>query len=369
MRLSLLSICCIAALPAASLANTPASSVWRDAARASMTPAYDWAVDPAAVAEAPNARLSLREATHEAMVSSIRGTELALTFSEGSLGRSLTTTPPDRLLAFGRSAFSASQTNTSLRHSFDDQSQVALTAIIARNRFSTPGMGSSPWHAPEQFTGVRQQGVAELSEGGGVQLSFDRALSDALTLNLAMRSRLDMDPFKSYRGIYSEAGDFDLPGFAQMGVEWSLGSRYALGFDVQRVLYSDVQPFTSTVLPSRFLALLGDGGSPEFAWRDLTVYSAEFALLDDVGGRWSLRYSTQQQPEPTSAILSRALADQYSDTNLSMGYQRNFGVSSTFQLAASYAPAAYFTAPAPFVQRDFDGGSQVEIEAQWTLAF
>ena len=345
---------------------------WKAYARNSMTPQFDWAVSkPAPVASVRGlTRGSLLRASTQQALSGWRGQDqLSVSFANGSFGSELRAGASLNVLARGSAAVVGEQSNTSLHQSFGEQMDFALTAIVARSRYATPGMGTSPWQSEEQFSGVRQSGVQEISEGGGVQLSLNRALSERLSLNVALQSRLDLDAFKSYRGIYSEAGDFDLPGFARTGIEWAISDRVALAADVQRVMYSEVETFTAASLPTRFLALLGDGSSPEFAWEDLTVYSAEAAVLDDFGGRWSLRYSTQQQPRPTSAVLSRALADQYSNLNVGLGYRRAVGRSGQFELSASYAPAAYFLASAPFLQRDFDGGSQVEVEAQWSLAF
>jgi len=379
VRLNLLAAATLLALPAfcaaaGSASNGGANAQWRAYAQASMTPDFDWAVDaPAqarAVRSANQTRPSLlREATQAAMVNWRQDGKLSLSFSSGSFGSGLRSDVPLEQLAQISSPINGTRTSTSLHHAVGERADLALTAILARNRFATPGMGTEPWQSAEQFTGVRQNNVQEISEGGGVQLSLNQALSDRVSLNVAVQSRLDLDPFKSYRGIYSEAGDFDLPGFARTGLEWAVTDRFALGADVQRVLYSSVETFTAASLPTRFLALLGDGNSPEFAWQDLTVYSAEAALLDDFGGRWSLRYSTQQQPRPTSAVLANALSDQYSDLNLGLGYRRYVGPAGLFRFTASYAPAAYFMASAPFLQRDFDGGSQIEVEAQWSVAF
>jgi len=370
LRLTLLTAACLIALPGLAVAGSAAD--WKAYARNSMTPQFDWAVSkPAAVASVRSqSRASLlRTSTQQALAGWRGQDQLNLSFSKGSFGSDLRTGSSLNVLSRGSDVIVGEQSSTSLHQSFGAQMDFALTAIVARSRYATPGMGTSPWQSVEQFSGVRQSGVQEVSEGGGVQLSLDRALSERLSLNVALQSRLDLDAFKSYRGIYSEAGDFDLPGFARTGIEWAVSDRFALGADVQRVMYSEVETFTAASLPTRFLALLGDGSSPEFAWEDLTVYSAEAALLDDFGGRWSLRYSTQQQPRPTSAVLSRALSDQYSDLNLGFGYRRAVGQAGQFELSASYAPAAYFLASAPFLQRDFDGGSQVEVEAQWSLAF
>ncbi len=366
-----LALACIVALPAA-LASTAASAApdWRAYASVSMTPEFDWAAAAptrAAAARDLRSRESLREATRRALLAGDDAAGWQLSFQTRTL--SVGDAQREPLVRQSAAGFSGAQNRTTLRQSVGDNADVSLTAIVARHRFATPGMGLSPTQSVEQFAGVRQSAVQEVSEGGGVELAFGQSLGERMLWTMSLQTRVDMDPFKAYRGIYSEAGDFDLPGHVQAGLSWAVGERWTLGADVQRVMYSDIETFTSATLPTRFLALLGDGSSPEFAWRDLTVYSAQASVDDDFGGRWSLRYSTQQQPRPTSAMLSRALADQYSDLNLGLGYQRPLGRSGQFQLTASYAPAAYFLAPAPFVQRDFDGGSQVEVEAQWSLAF
>ncbi len=357
-------MCCLLALPG--LAG--ASEHWRQYAQRSIAPDFDWAQTEVVAQTQPTQTLSLRDATREALAS-WRGGEGWRVDLSSSRGTARWNGPELGLLAQGQSSFNFGSTNTTLRQPLGDRSMLALTAIVARGRFATPGMGASPWHAVEQFTGVRQAGVQEVSEGGAVELAMARSLNERLLWTVSVQSRLDMDPFKNYHGIYSEAGDFDLPGHVRTGLEWAAGSRFTVAADVQRVMYGDVQAFSTLALPTRLLALLGDGDSPQFAWRDLMVYSAEAAVHDDFGGRWSLRYSTQQQPKPTSELLSRALSEQYSDLNIGLGYRRNIGRAGYFQMAASYAPAAYFMASMPFVQRDFDGGSQVEVEAQWAFSF
>lgn len=366
-----LAIACVVALPAALATSSEAAAEdWRAHAARSLTPAFDWAASAPAVDAQPRdlrARESLREATRRALLAGDTAAGWQLSFQSRALQVGDAQREP--LVRQAASSFTGMQNRTTLRQDLGSDADVSLTAIVARNRFATPGMGLSPTQSVEQFTGVRQSATQEVSEGGGVELAFGQSLGERLLWTLSMQTRVDMDPFKAYRGIYSEAGDFDLPGHLRTGLSWAVGERWTLAADVQRVMYSDIETFTSATLPTRFLALLGDGSSPEFAWRDLTVYSAQASVDDEFGGRWTLRYSTQQQPHPSSALLSRALAEQYSDLNLGLGYQRPVGRSGQFQLSASYAPAGYFLAPAPFVQRDFDGGSQVEVEAQWSLAF
>lgn len=250
--------------------------------------------------------------------------------------------------------------------------EFGLSAIIARQHFATQGFGYGEWDGSvedRRFLGVGS-GVHQRSTGSAVRVDWRQALSeDGWQFDAALQSRIEMDPFKAYRGVYSEAGDFDLPGYARLALEAPLGARVSVTGEVQRVFYREIPTFTSASLPTRFLALLGDASSPNFAWRDLTVYALEARLRDDFRGNWSLRLSTQQQPRPSSALLDRALAELYSDSNLALAYERTSERWGELRLGASFSPVSRFLGSAPYLQRGFQTGSQLEFEAQWALPF
>jgi hypothetical protein len=177
-----------------------------------------------------------------------------------------------------------------------------------------------------------------------------------------------MDAFKSYRGVFTEPGDFDMPARTGLSMEWLAAAPLSISFGVERVLYSGVNAFTSRALPPRFLAFLGDGSSPRFAWRDLTVYSVESELKDASGGQWILRWTSRQQPSPTSALLDFALSDTYSDTNVLASYQRELGSAGSLSFGASYAPSQYILGAGSFGSR-FSEGAQLEVEMNWSMRF
>jgi hypothetical protein len=370
MRRAAIALACSLVLPASALASDAAMQQWKAYAQHLVTPDFPWA------ASAPVRLPSVLDAGREALVrDSMTGALVALT----PLGQ-LRLARDDGYFGFHRGArdsrlqqslspLSAQYAATSLVAPIGLDTRFSLSAIIARQRFVTQGFGSSAWEGEPQRVGVAIGGSSETAHGSGVRLGIEQVVTPQLDWSLSVQSRLEMDAFKTYRGVYSEAGDFDVPGFVQTGLRWTPAADLQISFEVQRVFYSDVDAITTTALPVRLLALLGDGGSPEFAWRDLTVYSVETARETASGSRWSLRYSSQQQPRPTSSLLDRALESQYSDTNLALGFQQGLGRFGRLQFAASYSPASYFLAATPYVQGRFDGGSQVEFEAQWTVPF
>jgi hypothetical protein len=370
MRRTALALACSLLAPVPALAADAALQPWKAYAQRMVAPDYAWAQQ--APVRAPNvldvqrAALS-RQAASGALLQLTPFARLQIALTDGDYG--FDRRPQSSSLSQAMSPLSSAYAATTLVQPLSPTSSFSLTAIVARQHFATRGFGSTTWQGQEPRVGVVRGGSSEYSHGSGVQVAFDHALSEQIGLNLGLQSRLEMDAFKTYRGVYSEAGDFDVPGYAEVGLRWSPTANLHLIADVQRVFYGQVDPFTSAALPNRFLSLLGDGSSPEFAWRDLTVYSLEAARDTRTGGRWSLRYSTQQQPRPRSALLDLALESQYSNLNLAFGYQQALGAFGRLQLGVSYTPASYVLASTPFVRRDFDEGSQVEFEAHWSLPF
>jgi hypothetical protein len=368
----LLAAACGAGLLMTSAAQASNDSLgqWRDYARQGMAPAYSWAEsDPVPPPTVLSSVRQARATVHAALLSPFAG--LSLRASESAAGYA----PSDGaasngLLSRDRSLIRSEFTESTIGHQFGGRAgRLELTAVVAHQRYASAGFGTAPWVAREELVGLRNELPSERSAGHGVRLTYGLPLGDVLSWNVTAQSKLDMDAFESYRGVYSEAGDFDLPARVQTQLQFDLTPALAVALGIERVFYSNVAPFTSSALPSRFLSLLGDGSSPEFAWRDLTVYSAEAAVADGQGGEWGLRYTTRQQPSPTSALLASAMASDYTDTNLALSYRRQLGVLGELWLAAAYAPSRYFLGASPYQQRDLDGGSQVEIEALWSIPF
>ncbi len=368
--------CGVGLLLAASVQAAPREDTlgqWREYARRGVMPEYDW--NHATPALAPTVLSSLRQARHARGAASRNAlgspfAALSLRYSAAPAGYDPAAISPVRgLLSRDRSAINNEFVASSLGRDLGAAGHLELTAVVAHQRYASAGFGTAPWIAREDLTGLRGGAAFERSTGHGVRVAYSAPIDDGLSWNLSLQSRLDMDAFESFRGVYADAGDFDLPARVQTQLQWDVSHSAVLAFGVERVFYSDISAFTSASLPTRFLSLLGDGSSPEFAWRDLTIYSVEGAFADASGSEWSLRYTTRQQPSPTSALLERAMQREFTDTNVALGYRRDLGAIGQLWLAASYAPSRYFLGASPYVRRDLDGGSQIEFEALWSIPF
>lgn len=243
---------------------------------------------------------------------------------------------------------------------------VGLTAVLAYQRFASLGMGEVSMRDGALLWPMMP---SETSYGGGARLDVGNQIGNRLSWSFGYQSRLNMDAFNNYRGVYLDPGQFDVPANASVGVSYALSPSLSLDLGAQRVMYNDVTPFTSSALPRRFLALLGSGASPVFAWQDLTVYSAGWTWHSDSFGNLGLRYATRQQPHPTSALLRSALNANPADHTVSLGYARATSARSRLSVQAVYSSAPYFLGLPSYRSPEAVTGNNVEFEAMWALRF
>ncbi len=338
---------------------------WGGYAMSKIVPEYDWAESRGSVGAAPTVFDSVSVGTSLAASSLIDTILPDLSFSlradrkiRSSGGLEMT---PSILPQFGPGV-RRSLLAPGLTQSFGDDGSLSLTALFARQQYASWGFGTGIGSNEFALAG------SETSTGQGAAISWRDGLTPRLAYRMSYQTRIDMDPLHSVRGVYAEAADFDMPAVASFGFDWQMAPHWQVGLDVSHVAYSDIRAFTSSTLPREFLSLLGDGDSPDFGWRDLTVYGAQLAWQPTDQSRWTLRYSTQQQPRPTSAVLDAALADRYSDVNWSLGFEQRSPRLGWWQFVASYSPAQYFLGAQSFADDDLSG-RLLEVEALWTYPF
>jgi hypothetical protein len=254
-----------------------------------------------------------------------------------------------------------------------DASSVSVSAIFAYQRFAGLGLGIA--NVPLQ-SGVAPALAPTMvdkyagSYGTGLRVDFESRLSERVSWQVGAQSRVNMDAFNNYRGVYSEPGSFDIPASANMGLGFALTADLKADIGAERVMYNNIAPFTSAALPNRFLVLLGSSISPAFAWQNLDVYSTGFSWRDPGNGVWSLHYTTREQPLPTSALLQTALEPYLASHNVEFGFARKFGRASGLHVAASYAPSEFVLGlPTSNSLRTPNDGGQIEYQLLWTTLF
>ena len=377
LRMSLLTAGIVCVALTSSVAKAEAGSdlgAWKDYAVLGMTPEFDWAKRPSVISVEPTLLNALTSRTSLAPKVELTLMDAQSAFSV-SVSRALAGDTPlfeggglqaQQVTAVGR-GLERTLIAPALSRSVSDSAVLTGGVVFAYQQFATRGLGAG-WGGDAVWNSQTPFAYSGSSYGTGVRLGLEQSLSDRVVLRSDYQSRIDMTALQNYRGLYSRPGDFDLPAVATVGVSFDSGATSELSFAASRVMYSDIPAFTSPSLPVRFLALLGDSGSPLFNWRDLTVMSLDWTWSPASASTLGLHYTTRQQPEPESQALRDALSDDYSSGNLGVSFTRDFEHVGSLRLAASYAPAQYFLGSSSFSNRNASG-DQVEVEAVWSLAF
>jgi hypothetical protein len=370
-------VCVCGTAVASNDASGAALGAWKDYALRSMTPDFGWAEKPSEQSVTPTALstgLSSRTGTMPrfdfAAVDAKSG--LGLSVSRSVAGDTPVLESGGLAMSdVGRVGVGLERTFVapSLTHEFlGGSTAITAAAVLVYQEFASWGFGSGL--AAESAPGPVLNATSESSAGSGVKIELRQQLNPVLGFTVAYQSKVDMDAFQNYRGVFSDPGDFDVPALASIGLGWQIAPNTVVGIGASRVMWSDVSAFTSNALPRRFLALLGDGTSPAFEWRDHTVFNFDIGWRPTLRDEFILRVTSQQQPEPTSTLLRQALehSGAYSDTNLGFLFRHRFDRFGTLRLGASYAAAQYFLGNVSYADRDLNG-DQVEVEAVWTMAF
>jgi len=277
----------------------------------------------------------------------------------------------DPILSSGTHGLERQLISPGLMHRMNDSQLVGVSAVFVTQSFgvSRLGMQSYDQTLPNNLRSDIYNPYQETGYGAGVNLALRSELTDGLTLDAGFQSRINMNEFANYRGVYSQPADLDIPARARLGLAFQASDRSSLNVSVERVLYSEVGAFASSNLPGRFLSLLGDSTSPNFSWDDLTVYSVGWTWADNKGTSWFVDFSSRSQPSPSSRILSQAIDSDLAENAMTIGYTKRVSMTSRFNINAAYAPSEYaFGGNVLGVTTD-ELSQDFELEAFWTVDF
>lgn len=343
---------------------------WHDYALASITPArFSWALPESAI-EAPTVldRYVGRSTRPSAFEMGGSGpAHVGLSITTGAVSETPAVLPnrPARWAGMPEGGLQRTMVAPSLSGQWGDHGTLRLTGVLAYQRFASLGFGTTAVGTPAAAPGW----LRDSSWGAGARIDIGNALTDRLGWSFGYQSRIGMGAFENYRGVYADAGSFDIPASASLQLRYALTPSLDVDVGVRRVMYSAIVPFTSSSLPTRFLALLGSASSPTFRWRDLDVYSLGWTVHGEGVGDLQLRYTTRQQPLPTSRLLANSLAPVTANDMVSLGWTRAFGQRSSFGIAASYATSPYYLLMPTYATRADAAASRFEFETFWTARF
>ncbi len=217
----------------------------------------------------------------------------------------------------------------------NDQVSLGFAPVFAAQRFSATGL--------EAFAGLSAAPAFvtnngdDWSTGFGAQIGAVIEASPNLSFGLSYRTKIKMDPFDSYAGLFANSGDFDIPATATLGVAFipPANSALTLTAEWQRIFYSDIPAIANTSAPPG--GPLGTPAGAGFGWKDMDVFriGAEYRM----NPKWTLRggvsYNTEFSSPPEAVI--NALAPATPQWHASLGATMHINARREFHIAYTHA--------------------------------
>jgi long-chain fatty acid transport protein len=215
---------------------------------------------------------------------------------------------------------------------------IGLSLNLVGQRFKATGLENftqGPYSAsPGSLT---NQGY-DYSYGAGVRVGYVGRITPQFSLGATYQSKTNMGKFDKYKGLFAEAGGFDIPAGYGAGVAFKPVPQVNIAADVMRIDYSSVRSIANPLLPNLGMAQLGTDNGAGFGWQDITVFKigADWALRPDLTLRAG--YNHGDQPIPESETLFNILAPGVMKDHYTLGATWTLASKSELSFSFMYAP-------------------------------
>ncbi len=100
-----------------------------------------------------------------------------------------------------------------------EQVSLGITGIYAFARFKATGLGAFGAQGFSNDPANLTNNGYDTAGGFGIKVGITGDINDMFSLGASYQSKIDMDSFDKYKGLFAEEGDFDIPS------TWSLGAK------------------------------------------------------------------------------------------------------------------------------------------------
>ncbi|WP_323769184.1 OmpP1/FadL family transporter [Antarctobacter sp.] len=170
-------------------------------------------------------------------------------------------------------------------YKLSDQVTVGVSPILAVQRFSATGL--------EAFAGlsidpanVTNRGD-DWSHGWGANFGLLWEPTSEFAFGASYRTRIKMQKFDKYAGLFAEQGGFEIPGSATIGLAYSPKElqKWTFTAEYQRIFYGDIAAISNPNAPPN--GPLGADNGIGFGWKDMDIFRV--GAIYRHNSQWTLR--------------------------------------------------------------------------------
>lgn len=190
------------------------------------------------------------------------------------------------------------------KHKFAGKHSFGITPILAAQFFEAQGVQAFGEAGFSSAPTKLSNNGHDSSFGFGGRIGYLGQLNDMFSIGLSWQSKIYMNEFDDYAGLFAEQGDFDIPSNWTAGFAIKPNRQLVLVFDVQQIYYSDINSIANPLLPNLNTAVsgaqLGDDNGAGFGWEDMTIFKVGLQWARTEQWTYRFGYSYGEQPIPSS---------------------------------------------------------------------
>jgi long-chain fatty acid transport protein len=247
-------------------------------------------------------------------------------------------------------------------YKINEQHSLGIGLNIVAQGFKAWGLGAFSAAYPAGFpfappgTGPFTASPGDVTNNGtdwawglGGRVGWLGQINDMVSLGAYYSSRTWMQEFDSYKGLFAEQGDFDIPENFGVGIAIKATPDLVIAADVMWINYSQVDSIANSIgnlyncpalartgyAPNSYC--LGGSKGPGFGWQDMTVF--KLGVQYRINDEWTVRagWNYGEQPIPNSQTMFNVLAPGTVENHLTLGASWNLDKSQELTFAYMHA--------------------------------
>jgi long-chain fatty acid transport protein len=270
-------------------------------------------------------------------------------------------------------------------------SQLIIAPTFAWQFVPNHSIGVAPLWAYQQFEAYGIQAFSgfsssagdvtnrgkDSSTGWGARIGYYGQFTPQFAVGAAYATKMSMDEFSKYKGLFAEQGGFDIPSHWTLGVAIRPTQQWLIALDYERINYSDVKSVNNSsslilgcpaVGGTNAANCLGASDGAGFGWRSINVFrlGVQYALNPN----WTLRggYNYSDNPIRSQDVTFNILAPGVVQNHLTAG--ATYAWANRHELTGAFMYAFSNDVSGPSLFNSFVPGlnAQENIEMyQWSL--
>ena len=230
----------------------------------------------------------------------------------------------------------------SLAYKITPTQSIGVAPLAAYQRFKAEGLQAFDNPVMSTHPGNVTNRGYDSSTGWGVRVGY-YAVLDAFAFGASYTSKVSMQEFGKYSGLFAESGGFDMPSHWAAGVAWRAAPQAQLTAEYERINYTDAASVGNAsanllqCLGGNRASCLGGSGGAGFGWHDVNIF--KLGAQYDVSPTLTVRggYNYTQNPIHAEDVTFNILAPGVVQHHITAGATWRIDPASSITTAAMYA--------------------------------